>query len=235
MDIEKLHKAVEHLHDHLEKAAAHHGELHKVHTQKAEHHEKLSKAHEAHAAFLSAKHEAMDNEDVHKTYFGKAADHHKLKAAHHGELHKLHKAAADSYKAHSDSAQEAASGVGEALGKTAKAAGTATTMGDPAGKAKAAAENNNGKGVEKMIQDTTDALVTKALESLNSDPKVTERIQEIVLQRVNAALGDKIIPSQARATMMPGLRLIPRSNGGVDVKTDSGAEENAEVMTIFRD
>ena len=202
--IEGLAKAASGLSQHFKKAAVHHKSVSETHTA-------LAEAHKAHGEFCKAKHEAMDDGDVHKTYFGKCAALHAAKAAHHLTKSALHKAHAE----HLD-------GLADSFGAEPEAVKVAAVK----------AADNDGKGVEELIQKTTDSLVTKALEALNNDPKVAERIQEIVLNRVNAALGDKMVPDHVRGVISdrPGIRLVPRpgdapiSTEGVDAKLQKFVE-----------
>jgi hypothetical protein len=227
--VERLHKAVGHVHGMVKAMAEHHEKLHKVHAEKADHHEKLHKAHAEHAAFISGKADGLDDEHVDKAYFGKAAEIHKLKASHHEALSKLHKAAADDHASHSAALEKTHGEMSSYLGGATKTAAAVPAAGN-GGVNKAA----DGAGIDEMIQKTTDNLVNKALEQLNSDPKVTERIQEIVLQRVNSALGDKVMPDHVRAVMPPGVRLVPRDGGPTQAQLDS-ANESPLVSTIFND
>ena len=60
------------------------------HKAMAEHHDAMAKEHYSHAV-VKAHHEAMENEDVHKAYFGKVADHHKAMAERHTKAAQGHK------------------------------------------------------------------------------------------------------------------------------------------------
>jgi hypothetical protein len=229
--VEKLHKAVGQVHGLVKSMADHHAKLHKVHTEKAEHHEKLSKAHAEHAAFISGKADGLEDEHADKAYFGKAAEIHKLKASHHEALSKLHKEAAEDHAGHGAALEKAHGEMGSCLGGAAKTAAAGAPANAGNGSISKSAE---GAGIDEMIQKTTDNLVNKALEQLNSDPKVTERIQEIVLNRVNSALGDKIVPDHVRGVMPPNVRLVTRDGGPTKVQVET-ADESPLVAQIFND
>jgi hypothetical protein len=64
-----------------------------------------------------------------------------------------------------------------------------------------------------MINETTAHLTKRTLESLDNDPAVQDKIREMVLKGVAAALGDKVIPDAiSRVTpTLPGLRAVPRA------------------------
>lgn len=221
--IEKLAKAIGGLSEHFKKAAEHHEKLHKAHLAKAEHHKSLHEVHKAHQAFVKAKHESMDDGDVHKTYFGKCADMHAAKAEHHESLHKVHSEIAEAHKAHADHLNELASATD---GEEKNAA-----AGNGASKDKAAGAP--GSTVESMMSSTVDALVQKALAELDSNETVKNKIQEVVLTRVNEALGSKIVPDHVRGAMpSDGLRLVQRGNGA-DAPTPPVTNIPAELIEAF--
>lgn len=197
LSLEDLTKAAGGLGGHFGKASA-------FHKSAAAHHEALHKHHAEMASFSKGKHDAMDDGHEMKAYMGKAAAHHEAKAAHHLELHKLHKThgeECDTMKATYDADKVA--GTGAPATTTIPAAptagappATAPTTTDPAAAAAAASD-----GLKGMIDKTTAALVAKSLESLNSDPTVAQAIQKMVLEQVQAALGNKLVPTDARAFM----------------------------------
>jgi hypothetical protein len=193
--LEDLVKAVGGLAKHFSKAAEHHEKLHKAHAEKAEHHEKLFKAHLAHHEFVKAKHEAMDDGDVHKAYFGKVAEIHKAKADHHEALHKTHKEISDLHKAHAEHLKETAEAMEDGDKAAKAAAGAPAASGD---------KTASGGGVAEMVEETKTALVKKALASLTDDPEVAKAIQQMVLKGVQDALGDKIVPDGIRV-VTPGV------------------------------
>jgi len=218
LTLEDLTKAAGGLGGHFGKAAA-------FHKAAAAHHEALHKHHSEMAAFSKGKHDAMDDGHEMKAYMGKAAEHHTAKAAHHLELHKLHKAHAEDNQTMADTYN---------ADKVAGAQPPAATA-PPAAAAGAAppADAAPGNGVSKTIDTTINALIAKALESLDSDPKVAEKIQQIVLERVNQALGDKTIPSLVRG-VLPDIptggsaALVPRP--GQQIQTETVSPELASVF-----
>lgn len=109
---------------------------------------------------------------------------------------------ADSLKAEIDSMKALANDWGAAMPIT-KAASSGTTT---------ANVGANGGGVAAMIQETTEALTKKAIESLDSDPAVQEKIREMVLKGVQQALGDKIIPDRVSGVtgFPPGVQPVYR-------------------------
>ncbi len=64
------------------------GGLHGHFKAMAAHHNALADLHKVHHEFTKAKHDSMEDGDMHKAYFGKVAEHHLAK-------HALHKAHAD--------------------------------------------------------------------------------------------------------------------------------------------
>lgn len=207
------------------------------HKAKADLHKAAADHHTSHAAFHKGKADAMDDGHEMKSAMVKAHEHHTAKAAHHAELHKLHKGMAedcDNMKSMWDTLSTAATD------PSAPAPVNKTTGADPANPAPAPAAgapapapatngNGNGDGVAAMINKTTDSLVTKALEALNNDPKVAERIQEIVLGRVNEALGKKVVPDnvhgvlpsvpQAYGSALTPDQIVPRNGAQPIAKT----------------
>ena len=196
--IEDLAKAVGGLASHFTKAAAHHRAVSDAHSA-------LAEVHKGHHAFVKAKHEACADDDVNKAYFGKVAEVHAAKAAHHMTKAALHKAHAEHLDGMaSELTEEKAAGAPAA----APAAGAPKAAGAPETPAA-------GSGVGAMIEKTTSALVEKALAALDTDPKVQERIQQIVLERVDAALGKAVVPDGVRGALPTppggGTHLIPRA------------------------
>lgn len=176
-DLEKMSKG---LASHFTKAASQHKDI-------ASAHEKMAAAQTEHAAFAKGKADAMDDGDVMKAYMTKAADVHTASATHHSSLAKAHQALAEQHT-------ELAANVLEGKAATAKAAGDPAPTGNPT--PTPAGDLAAGTGIAAMLEKTTDGLVAKALETLNTDPKVSEQIQQIVLARVNEALGSKLQPTK---------------------------------------
>ena len=184
------------------------GSLHGHFKAAGAHHESLHAHHTTMAAAMKAKHDAMADDHEDKAFVGKLHEHHTQKAAIH--------------KAHSDHCMSMSKEYEAAKAEEPTTIKAVTTPVSAAG-------NDTGEGVAALINKTTDSLVAKALEALNSDPKVAEKIQEIVLQRVNAALGDKIVPDNVRGVVPtnPNLKLIPRPGD----KAADGATDLAKART----
>lgn len=197
-DLEKFSKGLK---SHFHKTAA-------IHKTIAEHHSNMAKAHTEHAAFAKGKHDAMDDGDVMKAFMGRVSAHHEAKAAHHTSLHKAYTNMNEENKELADSIEEHTPIQTSTVQGAAKAAGSEP---DPAAVAAAAATANAaGTGIGDMLDKTLDGLLKKALETLNSDPKVAEKIQELVLEKVNEALGNKLQPTAVNGVIPPG-RAITRT------------------------
>jgi hypothetical protein len=181
-----FHKALAMHHDGLK---ARHDHLHKGHTDRAA-------EHKAHA-------DGLDDGDAHKAHFHKAvlhhtsaAEHHKEAAVHHDAIAKAHHDHADSLKTQIDSLKTLSGD----WGATVKADGAAGTV-DVAALAKGAGT------LDERVSKLGEALLLKAFDALNTDPKIGEKIQEIVLSQVEKAVGGKLVPDNVRrfAPDIPGL------------------------------
>jgi hypothetical protein len=64
-------------------------------------------------------------------------------------------------------------------------------------------------GVDELLNKTVSNLVEKAFTSMSTDPKVAARIEEFLLQKVNDALGTKMVPTDVHAALPDG-QLVPR-------------------------
>lgn len=197
-DLEKFAKG---LGSHFAKAAD-------AYEQVAGHHATVAKAHGDHATLVKAKADALPDDHVDKAYFHKVAEHHVVKAAHHEELNKLHKALAEQHDGMS------ASLTGD---KSTKAA-EGTTVQDPSPK--------TGEGVNALIDSTTERLVAKALEAIDTDPEVKKKIQETILNKINDALADRVRPDGVTGALPTRPTVVPRSGGQQDlIKAEGVAPE----------
>ena len=212
--VEDLAKAAGHLAGHFGKAASHHQAM-------AEAHAGLNKEHTEMSAFHKGMHDALDDGHEQKAFHKRMHEHHATKAAHHDSLHKLH-------KAHADHMEEMAKAYGEekaaAGGRpAAKAAGTTDPAAEPV-------------GVEGMIAKTVEAILTKSLSTVETSGKVEEMVERMVVERVNKALGNHIVPDGVRGTIpsnppdevLSHLRLVPRAGSGASLEkaqVDAGMED----------
>jgi hypothetical protein len=64
-------------------------------------------------------------------------------------------------------------------------------------------------GVDDMLNKTVNNLVEKAFAAMSEDPTVAKRIEDFLLEKVNAALGNKMVPTDVRAALPDG-QLVPR-------------------------
>src|SRR6267142_2565256 len=186
LTVEDLAKGFEGLAGHFKKAAAHHEAMHK--------------AHAGHAAVAKAKHEGMDDGDVHKAYF-------KAVHEHHDEMAKLH-------KAHADHHTEMAAAVDEGEDKAAKAAavGAAGTATDPT---KVLSNTDINASVGALMKDT----VAEAVKALKEDTSFKELFKAAVLEEVKKQLGQQVESPAARATIPSA----PPNSGVIPIVRPGGA------------
>ncbi len=87
-----------------------------------------------------------------------------------------------------------------------------------------------------VFEKTTNALVAKALDSLNTDPKVAEAIQKVVLDQVQAALAGKIVPDNVKGVLPSApatdSQLIPRAGGAAPVDTSKVDPTLAKMVDV---
>lgn len=182
--------------DDLEKSFA-------AHTAMASHHEAIRKAHSEFAAHNKAMQDGLDKGHELHGHFGKAASHHDGLAAEHAGLHKAHTDCADKCKADMNTIKSFVADWGGALPATSKAAGTVVTM-----------PNTEGLSIEEKLKVVSDAMVSKAIASIDDNPAVAEALQRIVLEQVEKAIGNKLVPTSVSAvapTAAPfGSRAVPR-------------------------
>lgn len=171
------------------------------HKAMGQHHDSMSKAHTAHAADTQAHHDGLDNAHDMKAHLAKTAAHHVAMAAHHDAVAKAHHAHADTMKADVDAMKILASDWG---GPAVKAAnGTAlSTTGDGSG---------GNMNVAAMLQQTSEALMKKTLDSFNTDPEVAETIRQYALKQINSVLGDKLVPDNIRGITPNFPHPVPRA------------------------
>ena len=176
------------------------------HKAMAECHDGMSKAHSDHHAVVKAHHEAMDDGDVHKAYFGKVADHHKAMAEHHAKAAQGHKDEAERLDAASKAMHDPAALIPAPAPAPNKAAGTV---------------EGASQGVDTMINSAVEKITSEALKTLETSPAVKDAIERAVVERVNAALGNKIMPDGARLTPPsddPVIKLMPRPGQEIPVE-----------------
>lgn len=190
---------------HLHKTAAHHEAM-------AGHHDAMSKAHHAQAEHHKAETDAMKAvvTDLNKTASGAAP----------AVVVSTEKGT--SMKAEDIKKCAVAMGLSEEDFKkqfpTVVEAPAAAAVIPGSSAAAAVIASANALPLEQRLNGVTDLLVQKATEAVNSDPKVAEMIQQIVLMRVGEALGKKIVPDSISSVIpsdVPtfGIRAIPRPGG----------------------
>jgi|HubBroStandDraft_2_1064218.scaffolds.fasta_scaffold100381_1 hypothetical protein len=187
IQLEDLVKSHAGLAAHFGKAAGFHAAAHGVHA--------------AHAEFAKAAGEAMDDNDEHKQYFTKSAKAHE-------DLAELHKGMGEHCAGMAAGMQTKAAVVDpndkDAVAKAAKEAEDARIAAEAAGNAAP------GSQLEKMMTETVARVTEQALKAFESDPAIAKRIQEGVLERVNAVLGSTIVPTKAKGAFMTEPMLIRR-------------------------
>jgi hypothetical protein len=199
--------------DELSKSFAHQSAL-------AGHHAAMKASHAEQADCMKAHHEGVADEDVHKGIFAKSHAHHAKMASHHEECAKTHGAYAESLKSQMDHMKAIASD----WGATVKADGS-TTM-TPTDLTKAGT-------VEQKFQVVTDALVTKALETITTSPKVAELLEGAALEHINKLIGEKI---GAKLMPTPVTAINPNPAAGLTAVPRSGAKtvEPSKVPLEFQ-
>ncbi len=182
---------------------------HAFHKAMSGHHAAAAQSHTDQATASKAVHDGLGDDHEMKAHLGKVHGHHTAMAAHHTAMSQSHASHAETMKAELD----AMKAISAEWGGAAKAAGAAAGAAASAAAAAAAAASEPGTGVAAMITETTTLLTKKALESLDNDPVVQEKIREMVLKGVSAALGDKIVPDQVHGviTTWPGSTIVPRN------------------------
>lgn len=191
------------------------------HAKKAGLHKAIAAAHKARAATIKAHADGLGDDHEMKAYFAHKAAFHETKAQHHEEMASSHEEQAGNEKSIIDQL------------KVEEPTTQKTTPSDPP--ATPAAPEKPGDGIAKMIDDTTQSVVKKALETLDSDPKVAERIQEIVLQKVNEALGSKLEPTAIKTVIPPGtpaVTAVPRTGANLAKLADDVAPELRDLVSV---
>src|SRR6266705_656339 len=168
-------------------------------TKAAAHHEAMHKAHAGHAIVAKAKHDGMDDGDVHKAYFKAVADHHE-------EMAKLHKAHADH---HAEMAK--ATGDEEDGDKAVKAAAAAAAAVTEPGTALNAADLNVSVG--NLMKDT----VAEAVKSLKEDSSFKDLFKAAVLEEVKRQLGQQLEPTDVKVIIPSNVPGAGGSGAGVGV------------------
>lgn len=212
--VEDLAKAAGHLAGHFGKAAAFHKAKHESHSADHKEHTEMS-------AFHKGMHDALDDGHEQKAFHKRMHEHHATKAA----FHKTHADAHQGYAEHLDSMAKAYGEEKAASGgrPAAKAAGAADPAAEPV-------------GVEGMIAKTVEAILTKSLSTVETSGKVEEMVERMVVERVNKALGNHIVPDGVRGTIpsnppdevLSHLRLVPRAGSGASLEkaqVDAGMED----------
>jgi len=177
---------------------------HAFHKAMSGHHAAAAESHTNQATASKAVHDSLGDDHEMKAHLGKVHGHHTAMAVHHTAMSQSHASHAETMKAE----LAAMKALSAEWGGTAKAAGAAVGT-----EAHAAAASEPGTGVAAMITETTTLLTKKALESLDNDPVVQEKIREMVLKGVSAALGDKIVPDNVHGviSVWPAATIVPRA------------------------
>lgn len=162
---------------------------HGLHAALAAHHDAMKSEHTTQAAHYKATHDGMANDHELKHHFSKGHTHHTAMAAHHEAVSKAHAAHAESVKAEVDAMKTMAAEWG----------GTATTKTDGGTPIDVRALAGGTGNLDDRIKAVSDAMMVKALEALDKDPSIAERIQNIVLGQVEKAVGGKLVPTEVSA------------------------------------
>lgn len=199
---------------------------HSFHKAMASHHEALHKAHTAHAASCADCAKAMDNSHELKGHLTKSAGDHEQMAACNKAMADEHAGHADHFKTQIDTMKALASQFG--VGAAAKAAGAAGTT---------VAELTKGEGLDARLNNVTELLMTKAVESLNTNPAVGEAIEKIVLAQIEARIGGKLMPTQVSGVAPQNNEPIPllRAVGRSGAPTIEDKTATLEFSKVFGD
>ena len=202
----------------LAKTHAHHAAL-------AAHHDAMKAAHTEYAAHHKATHDGMADDHDMKAHMAKGHTHHTSMAAHHEALSKAHASHAETLKAQIDNMKSVAAD----WGATAKADGTLLT----------AADLSKATTVDAKFQIVTDNLVTKALETIATSPRVAEMLEGLALDHVNKLIGQKIgetvVPSKTLAINPnpgAGLTAVPRTGAAVAANVSKVPLEFQKFVTV---
>lgn len=201
-----LEKAGRSLGSYFAKQAEELQKSHAFHAAVSAHHGAMASAHKVYAASNKAAGDGLSNDHELKHHFSAAHTHHTEMSAHHEAVAKAFHAHAEATKAELDTIKTLAADWGSA----AKADGTpAPTNGIPLD---VAALAKGGSDLDTRIKAVSDAMMIKALEALDQDPMIAQRIQGIVLSQVEKAVGGKLVPSSISAVTPdnPRFRAVPR-------------------------
>lgn len=220
--------------DELAKSQSFHENLAQHHGGASVTHDELKKAHEEHAALHEKASAALDEGHELKAHHALKAALHKAHGGHHAELTKLHKAMADAHAAQAEHYKAEVNAMktlvsewgGTAPAVTKTASGTPATGADPT--------PSTGNPIADMVQETTKNLTKMTLESMGNDPEVKQfmrsEIMKMVSEAIGAQLGDKLVPTSARATLPLGIRPVERPGQRAVVKSNE-----PEVPIEFED
>lgn len=198
-------------------------------------HEAMEKQHRELAALAKSKHDSMDDADVMKAFILKQSETHTAEADNHKKMAVLAKSQEAEAEAQATEAEK------EELGKGTPAPASGTPAAAPAAAAPAAGTEAaaaaapspaSNDGIQKMLDDTTDALVKKALNEINTNPAVQQRIQEVVLEKVNAALAGKLEPSSVRG-VAPSTTIVPRAGADESLLKATGVDPELQDMVTI--
>lgn len=212
-DLEKFSKGL----------AAHFTKSASMHTQIASYHQEMQKAHTAQAGFCKSKCDSMDDSDDMKAFMSKCNEQHTAEAAHHGNLQKVHSELAANNKELADTVDDSIKIVPSKTEKTEKTE-------DEKEKIETKTES---KGVAAMLETTSNALVAKALQTLETSDEIADHIKKIVLQQVEATLGKTLEPTNVSGVIpeiRPGITAVPR--GGSVVNTEKVPAEFQDLVSV---
>lgn len=200
ISIDGLTKFVGGMHEHFQKAASHHAEMHGLH--------------KGHAAEHEAQATALDEGDVHKAFHTKAAAFHTAAAS----LHKVHgEHCTACMKTMDDDMKKMF--VDEAAPVPAPVITKCThdkLMTDACTDCKreitkaAVTDPKPGEGLEIMVASAVNAVTAKALGELNNNPEIEKMVQKMVVDRVAQLLGNQVVPDGVRGAIPAGMNLVPR-------------------------
>lgn len=226
-DLEKGGKAIG---DYFAKQAAEFEKSHSFHKSMSSHHESLHKAHSAHAADCADCSKAMENDHELKGHMTKAAGAHEQMAACNKAMADEHAGHADHFKTQIDAMKALANQFG---GGTTAAANKTTAAGT------SVEDLAKGEGLDARLSAVTELMMTKAVESLNTNPTVGEAIERIVLDQIEKRIGGKLQPTQISSIAPPAGDGKPqpliRSVGRPGQPTIEEKTSNLEFSKVFGD
>jgi len=211
----------------LEKNFAFHKACAVVHEAKKAAHDEMHTAHKAHA-------ESLGKEDPHHAHFHKMAAHHATMAGHEGTQAATHNAEADKCKTQVDAMKALAAewGVSKASGGPITAIIGGKTLELPA-----LSGGGTGNPIQDMVSATSQHLMKKTLEMMDSDPGTMDWMRQTVTKMVAEAIGNTVAPPAVSKVAPTAPTLVPRPGqpAAGDKKTPVVPLEFAKLVAVDED